>query len=196
MGGIAKPPENSVCITKVGQGVLGLTFGDESNLSDLLSELFPKIKRTTYFITRDYELAQEAAVETLVRIWLNRDKIPAVDNLDAWVYHIALNESRKLLRSKRRWSWIPLRNRDAAATLSEASSSEGLPDKAVEEIVIRSAIRQLDLPHREVIFLRFFADLDEGTMARVLKCSRGTIKSRLHRAIRRLRTILGLMDEG
>ena len=162
MGGIAKRLKNSVYITKVGQGVLGLTFGDESNLSDLLNELFPTIKRTTYFFTGDRELAQEAAIETLVRIWLNRDKIPAVNSLDAWVHRIALNESRKLLRSKRRRAWIPLGNLDAAATLSEASSSEGLPDKAVEETVIRSAIRQLDLPHREVIFLRFFADLDCG----------------------------------
>ena len=162
MGGIAKRLKNSVYITKVGQGVLGLTFGNESTLSDLLNELFPKIKKTTYFITGDRELAQDAAIETLVRIWLNRDKIPAVNSLDAWVHRIALNESRKLLRSKRRRAWIPLGNLDAAATLSEASSSEGSPDKAVEETVMRSAIRQLDLPHREVIFLRFFADLDCG----------------------------------
>ena len=52
---------------------------------------------------------------------------------------------------------------------------------------IRSAIDELEEPHRQVVLLRFFEEASLAEMAGVLGCSEGTVKSRLHYALDKLR---------
>jgi RNA polymerase sigma-70 factor (ECF subfamily) len=52
------------------------------------------------------------------------------------------------------------------------------------------AVRRLGEADQEVIYLRFFLELPEAEMAAVLKVAAGTVKSRLHRALQRLRTVV------
>jgi DNA-directed RNA polymerase specialized sigma24 family protein len=51
-------------------------------------------------------------------------------------------------------------------------------------------LERLTVDDRLILYLRYFLELDEGEMAGVIGKARGTVKSRLHRASRRLRTII------
>ncbi|MCE2466110.1 MAG: sigma-70 family RNA polymerase sigma factor [Dehalococcoidia bacterium] len=59
---------------------------------------------------------------------------------------------------------------------------------------IRRALAVLNLEHREVIVLRYFADLTIPDVARSLNLRQGTVKSRLHRALEQLRSQLSEHD--
>jgi RNA polymerase sigma-70 factor (ECF subfamily) len=52
------------------------------------------------------------------------------------------------------------------------------------------AVKQLAKPFQEVIYLRYFLEMSEGEMADALDVPAGTVKSRLHRALSKLRDIV------
>ena len=58
-----------------------------------------------------------------------------------------------------------------------------------QEALVRGLAR-LSAPHRQVVTCRYLLDLDEAESAAVLGWPRGTVKSRLHRALARLRDVL------
>ena len=55
---------------------------------------------------------------------------------------------------------------------------------------VRAALYRLTDEHREVLLLRYMQELDYGEIARALRISEGTVKSRISRARRQLREIL------
>jgi RNA polymerase sigma-70 factor (ECF subfamily) len=52
------------------------------------------------------------------------------------------------------------------------------------------AVRRLEQAEQEVIYLRYFLELSEAEMAAALEVAPGTVKSRLHRALRKLRQVV------
>ncbi|HKT02779.1 MAG TPA: SigE family RNA polymerase sigma factor [Rugosimonospora sp.] len=58
-------------------------------------------------------------------------------------------------------------------------------------LAVRAELLRLPPAHRAVLVLRFFEDLTETQAAEVLGCSVGTVRSRTHRAVRRMRELLG-----
>ncbi len=72
------------------------------------------------------------------------------------------------------------------------------PDDPAEDVLAAErhsqlvrGLSQLSPAHREVVSCRYLLDLDEAETAAVLGWPRGTVKSRLHRALRRLQSTLG-----
>ena len=75
-----------------------------------------------------------------------------------------------------------------------APSSEAVVLTAERDAALRRALATLDDRNREVIYLRYFLDLSEAEMAAVLHCRPGTVKSRLSRALARLRAVVEAED--
>ncbi len=57
------------------------------------------------------------------------------------------------------------------------------------QLVIRGALARLTARQRTVLVLRYFEDLPEAEVARILGCSVGTVRSTTHRSLARLRTL-------
>jgi RNA polymerase sigma factor (sigma-70 family) len=110
-----------------------------------------------------------------------------------WLLRIVANETRNLVRSRSRRS-----RREELATLPDSvlAAGESALDPAVQAVSIErraelvSALRELPEQLRLVVTCRYLLDLDEHETATVLGWPRGTVKSRLHRALGRLRTQL------
>ncbi len=101
------------------------------------------------------------------------------------------NAARNRRRSASRRGDLALRAFRDAASGDAAPSPEVLllADERRRELL--AAINALRIEDRLVIALRWFLELNEEEMAAVLDCPRGTVKSRLSRAIARLRSVLG-----
>ncbi|MEU6076223.1 RNA polymerase sigma factor [Micromonospora sp. NPDC047074] len=110
----------------------------------------------------------------------------------SWLLAIVANETRNLHRSRSRRDGLVLR----AAVANPVS--EAIGDVAVEAVLagerrttLVRALRMLPERDREVIVCRFFLDLSEDETVTLLGWPRGTVKSRTHRALAKLR---GLLD--
>jgi len=136
----------------------------------------------------------EAAVqETLLRALKNLGRFTGEGSFSAWVVAIAVNLCRDRLRRKRLVPFLPLEVRDenGADPLAGVPSSDPSPERvamarqAVQRL--RSEVSLLPQRQREVFALRFFVGLDLEGIATALGVDVGTVKTHLHRAVKRVR---------
>jgi len=125
----------------------------------------------------DVHLAAEAADEAMVRAYQRWERVGAYDNPAGWVYRVGLNWATSVLRRVRR----------APRPHAERDATDVDP---VAEPSVRDALARLNVAQRSVVICRFYLGLSEAETATALGTRPGTVKSRLHRALRILQSDL------
>jgi RNA polymerase sigma-70 factor (ECF subfamily) len=109
-----------------------------------------------------------------------------------WLLQIVANEARNVHRSATRRSAREQATMALPDSLlpgaAEARDPAALAISAERRTRLLSAVRSLEERQRLVVTCRYLLDLDEDETSTVLGLPRGTVKSRLHRALRQLRT--------
>jgi RNA polymerase sigma-70 factor, ECF subfamily len=137
------------------------------------------ILRAVAFALDDRDLAVESTDEAMARAYERWDEVGGMRNPNGWVFRVAVNFGRNRVRRKlleRRRPTPPDRDR---------ADIEGVADPAIAR-----ALSRLPLEQRLVIVLRFHLDWSIHEIADTLNCASGTVKSRMHRALQRLETML------
>jgi RNA polymerase sigma factor (sigma-70 family) len=134
--------------------------------------------------------ADDVVQEAFVRAYRGLSGLRADAPFRPWLLAIVANQTRNLHRSRRRRDGLVLR----AAAHEPAGSAGDAPGEAAvaaeRRAVLVRALRGLDERDREVLVLRYLLDLSEAETAQVLGLARGTVKSRTHRALARLRGLV------
>src|SRR4051812_7146843 len=130
-------------------------------------------------ITGHPEDAEEAAQDGFVKAWRALHRFREGEPLRPWLLTIVANEARNRRRAAGRREHLVLR---AAAALPPAGEAP-VPDRDG----LAAAIGRLREEDRVVIGCRYLLDLSEAETAAALGVARGTVKSRLSRALGRLR---------
>jgi RNA polymerase sigma-70 factor, ECF subfamily len=122
------------------------------------------------------------------RAWRALGSVDPQRGFRSWFLRIVANTARNQRRA--RWRRRRAELRIAAHPVGDAAdTADGIVTAHEREIVV-AALNRLDAQERLVIALRHFEQLSEVEMADVLGCPPGTVKSRLSRAMSRLRTEL------
>jgi RNA polymerase sigma-70 factor (ECF subfamily) len=132
--------------------------------------------------------AEEATQDAFVKAHGALGRFRAGAPLRPWLLAIAANEARNRRRSAGRREHLALRVAGQPAHV--APSTESLALAADRDATLRAALARLGDADREVLWLRYFAELSEVETAAALGCRRGTVKSRTSRALARLRAEL------
>ena len=138
--------------------------------------------RAAYLVTGSAADAEDAAQEGFVKAWRSLGRFRRGSPFRPWLVAIVVNEARNRRRHAGRQAALALRSLDPRADDVEGSVS----DRAERERVIAlvAGMREDD---RLAIGCRYFLDLSEEETADALGWPRGTVKSRLSRALARLR---------
>ena len=158
-----------------------------------LFELYERsVFQTAYGIVRRYDMAEDVTQQVFIRLF---DAVKRYDNDRAfapWLHRIAVNMSLDELRRRKKRD-LPL---DDAGDLH---SKETPPEEAAERNELREMIWEcigmLSPKHRAAVVLRYFHGFNEEEMATALGCRKGTVKSRLHNALKRLREVIAGPDQ-
>ena len=142
--------------------------------------------RTAFTITGDAAEAEDAAQEAFVKVYRTLNRFRSGAPFRPWLLTVVANEARNRRRAAGRRVGLALR---AAEGVPQGGAP--LPETTVvaeeRRAELLSAVEGLREEDREVISLRYFLELTEAETAAALNCPRGTVKSRLSRAIGRLR---------
>jgi RNA polymerase sigma-70 factor (ECF subfamily) len=164
--------------------------GDEQAWTEIIAAHQEAVFRLAYLMVRDTAEADDIAQETFIRAYHARSRFDATRPLRPWLLSITVNLVRnqrrawgRYLHAIRRW-W----QQDPPSESHE--SPETLTHLQGEASALGQAIQHLTHTDREVIALRFFLELSEQECADVLGIARGTVKSRQHRALERLRQVV------
>ena len=106
-----------------------------------------------------------------------------------WLLTIVTNEARNRRRADTRRAGLALRATEDQRELAARSAEDEALERAGRADLLR-AIERLRPADREVVSYRYLLGLDEAETAQALGCARGTVKSRLSRALERLRAEL------
>jgi RNA polymerase sigma-70 factor (ECF subfamily) len=165
--------------------------GDATAYEELVHAYQGIAFRTAYLLTGGAAEAEEAAQEGFVKAWRALGRFRPGAPFRPWLLRIVANEAHNRRRSAGRRSQLALR---AAAELPSGDAAPS-PEAALlgaerrEELV--AALNRLSDADRETLALRYFLDLSEAETAAALGVRPGTVKSRLSRALERLRAELG-----
>jgi RNA polymerase sigma-70 factor (ECF subfamily) len=151
--------------------------------------------RTAYVIAPDGD-ADDAVQEAFVKAYAALGRFRAGAPFRPWLLRIVANEARNRRRSAGRRAGLALRAAEDRRPGDAAPSPESAVLDREQRATLVAAVNQLADGDREVIAARYFLDLSESETAEVLGVPRGTVKSRLSRAIGRLRTSLTTPNGG
>jgi RNA polymerase sigma-70 factor (ECF subfamily) len=166
--------------------------GDVEALCELVERHRVVALRVGYTIVGDE--AEDVVQEAFVKVARSIDRFRTDAPFRPWLLTIVANEARNRRRSASRRDALELRvvARDVSGARGAAATSEEVAMANERRRWLVDAVATLPDRDREVIALRYFADLSEAETATALECPVGTVKSRLARALGRLRIVLGV----
>ena len=143
--------------------------------------------RAAYLVTGDAPEAEDATQEAFVKAYRALDRFRPGAAFRPWLLAIVTNEARNRRRSAGRRANLTLRVAAEGQVFQAAVSPEAVVVAAERREELLTSLGELSEGDRLVIYYRYFLGLSEQEMATTLGCARGTVKSRLSRAIARLR---------
>jgi RNA polymerase sigma factor (sigma-70 family) len=155
--------------------------GDDAAFERVLEPLLVPAHDLAFAVLRDRQAAEDAVQESAVRAWRSFGRLRDGGKARAWFLKIVLNQCRATMRT-RWWRWHLSGDRMDVEVDGEQAGVERRLD-------LERALRCLSREQRAVLFLFFQLDLPQEEVARVLGVRVGTVKSRLHRAVARLREV-------
>ncbi len=135
------------------------------------------IFRVAYHAVKDRSEAEDVTQTVLLRLYQYTGEFQSGEHLKHWLLRVAVNESRKVLRSPWRRRTVPLEDWDAAVEEPE--------DRGVLE-----AVMALEVKYRLPVYLYYYEDCSVQEIAAALGANPSTVQTRLQRAREKLRTAL------
>jgi RNA polymerase sigma-70 factor, ECF subfamily len=143
--------------------------------------------RTAYLITGDALEAEDAAQEAFVKAYRSLGRFRTGAPFRPWLLAIVANEARNRRKAIRRRRELALRAAQEGAPETAPTSPEAAILAAERREQLLRVLGGLREEERMVVAYRYFLGLSEEETAAALGCARGTVKSRLSRALGRLR---------
>ena len=145
--------------------------------------------RTAYVLTGSAADAEEAAQDGFVKAYRALGRFRRGASFRPWLLRIVANEAKNRRKAAGRRPTVDLSVAEDRPSGDTALSPEAAALASERRESVLTALRQLREEDRLVIAYRYFFELSEAEMADALGVAKGTVKSRLSRAIARLRQL-------
>ncbi len=143
-----------------------------------LLEQYPRFYRLAYSYLKNEADAQDAVQDAACKALRSWKTLREPKYLDTWLYRIVVNQSVTLLRAKSRWG-------------GDETELENLSvEDRYENTDLLRALDALETTDRTIVTLRYFEELKLSEVAEVVQMPLNTVKSRLYRALEKLRNAL------
>ncbi|MEG6616085.1 sigma-70 family RNA polymerase sigma factor [Peptococcaceae bacterium 1198_IL3148] len=158
--------------------------GDPTAFIKLCQRYQGLMYKTAYGILGNEHDAADAIQETLLKSYRDIHKLRDPQQFKNWLCRILVNRCIDVVRQRQRTTpveqiWLP----DTVEHNSDIKMD------------ISQAVAELDEQYRVVIVLRFFQDMTINDIAKVLNCPTGTVKSRIYRALQKMKAKLNLDNQ-
>ena len=168
--------------------------GSQRAFDELMKRYERKIFGYLLRSVRNYEDAEELTLEVFFKAFRALAKWEPKAKFSTWLYTIASNLSIDYHRTKTRHPVYVLEDEDVLETRVVANDLSSNPEKQREDMergrIIREAVDELSSKQKEVFMLTRYEGLPIREVAETLGMAEGTVKIHLHRAMKKLQTLL------
>lgn len=161
--------------------------GDGSAWEPLVLAHQDAVFRLAYLLLGDPDDAEDIAQETFMRAWNHLRGFDSARPLRPWLLRIAANLAHNQRRSAGRYLNALLRTfrAEPPSPTPEENSAQNIQSQQLWR-----AVRRLSALDQQIVYLRYFLDLSVAETAQAMQVAEGTVKSRLNRALGRLRIVI------
>lgn len=163
--------------------------GDEKSFLSLFSVYSPQIRSFARKVTFSDEDAEEIIQETFLRVWLYRDKLPELLNIQSWIFTVAANECMRFMRKKINYEKRLEKSANSTAINPIPTPLDYVQAGEVSEIIYNTVNA---MPPRKKAIYQLSRDngLKPAAIAEKLSLSVGTVKNVLSQSLAEIRTAL------
>lgn len=168
--------------------LLRIADGDERAFALLFNYYYPLLRPFVWKFTRSEADTEEVLQEIFMKVWLTRNTLPEIENLQGWIYKITSRQCLTLLRSHlHRRKKISGLGEQPTGTVPTPADMAGTADIARH---VHEAIEQLPPQRRQIYRLSREAGLTPAEIAAQLSLSVQTVKNALVSALKQIREYL------
>ena len=171
--------------------------GDGRAYDVLVERYHERVFATVYHMTSNREDAFDLTQEAFIKAYRSIRFFRGQSSFYTWVYRIAVNRTLNFLKKRNRTPALSLEELDATIGMDEVYqelASHDTPRRAagVSELGrhLNEALQQLSNNHRTVVTLHDIQGVPHQDIAKIMRCSMGTVRSRLFYARRQLQALL------
>lgn len=160
--------------------------GDREAFGVLVERYKNVMYGTAYLMTHNASVAEEVVQEAFLSAWKGINNLRVEKSAKPWFMRILVNKVIDL----RRHQVIQAGSLDPAPHMETPDPQDGWDDSLETRDRVRQALESVSEDHKQIVLLRYFSDLSVPEIAKVLGCQQGTVKSRLHRALQHMKSVL------
>ncbi len=175
------------------QLILEVQAGSHEAFRELVEQHMRRVYDVAFGFLNDHDDAEDIAQEVFVKVYHSIDKFRYESGFSTWLYRITANCSFDRLKQRRRSMarFVPM---------EESHGGEAVIDHRTEtmgaRVELERALHELPTLQRAVVMLRHMEGFSTRQVSEILKCSEGTVKTHLHRGLKKMREKLQhLRDE-
>ena len=161
-----------------------VTWDADDPLTEIYRGEYWSLVRLAVLLLHDVPTAEDVVQETFIAMHSSWRRLRDRDKALPYLRCTVVNRSRSVLRRR------AVVNKNAAEHIPDEPSAEAGAITLLERSAVIDALRGLPERQREVLVLRYYADLSEAQIARALRISKGTVKVHASRGIAALRSAL------
>lgn len=156
--------------------------GEDPDFLEFFAAEFWPLRRVGFLLTGSWDQAEELAQEAMARTYAVWPRVRRYQRPAAYARKVLVNRHRSVLRRA---------VVEARHLVTSPPQDRHEPDFGGDDLVLWQALQQLSSRQRAGVVLRYYLDLPEAEVARLLGVPVGTVKSWTHRGLARLRDRLG-----
>lgn len=156
----------------------------DATITELYGAHYRPLVRLAVLLVHDVATAEEVVQDSFVALHSGLHRLRDSEKALAYLRAAVINRSRSVLRHR------IVVDRNAPKPAPDMASAEHGALSLIERSAVVAALRGLPVRQREVVVLRFYADLSESQIASAMGITRGAVKSHTSRAMTTLRSVL------
>ena len=179
------------------QLMIKLQQGDRDAFSDIVRRYDQDAIRLAYYYLANWEDAKDLSQDAFIKVFQQAHMFDVSQTFRPWFFRILVNHVLNFIKRKKRVRFFsifdPIKNSDQndgffLDQIQEPSNGE---TEFYTQQIVWEALKKLSTNHRNVMILHEIEGLKENEISDIVKCSVGTVKSRLHYARKKLKKLLG-----
>lgn len=166
-----------------------LASGDQEAFRSFFDKAYPLIYRFTHYILPHQEDCREVVSEVFYKIWEQREKLPFINDLKAWLYILSRNEAYHYWKQKEKIYTVSINDMPIELAVDRTANDAQI----IEEEMIGVYNQAIaELPDRcKLIYLMVREEhLSYKEIAEILSISTGTVEQQMHIAIQKIITVV------
>jgi RNA polymerase sigma-70 factor, ECF subfamily len=160
----------------------------------IMDEYGEELKRFIFTYTKNLSLTEDITQEVFVSVYLKLSQFSGQSSLRTWIYSIAINKCKDYFRS---WHYRKVRfmGKYIVSDMTHFQSPEQIVTIQEENLELIEQILTLPMKYREILLLFYYKEFSLQEIGELLRIGEGAVKSRLHRARKKLKTVF-INDNG